>query len=260
VKRESVPAGAIEHDAQLADDPEPGDAAGARARLALEETEVRAGWESSLAELKESRARLAAASARERLRLERDLHDGAQQRIFSIQIKLDALRADTHDDVLARRLEELGDDLAATVQELRELAHGLYPHTLRQFGVADALRSVAQTAPIPVQIVDGIVGRLPEPVEEAIYFSAREAIQNATKHAGRGAKVAVTLEKTDGNVIFTIADNGAGFDTRADGDGLGITNMRDRVGAVGGELEITSQPPNGTVVRGSIPLAFVRSG
>jgi signal transduction histidine kinase len=249
------PATAIEHDAQLADDPELLNAAGAAALLALENAEVRAAWESSVAALRESRARIAAAGARERLRLERDLHDGAQQRLFAIQTKVDALRADASDEALARELEEIDEDLVATVEELRSLAHGLYPAALRERGVADALRSVAHTASIPIEVADRGIGRLAEPVEEAVYFSAREAIQNATRHAGRGAKVVVTLERANGSLVFTVADDGVGFGDGERRDGMGITSMRDRVGAVGGRLEITSRPGRGTVVRGSIPLA-----
>ena len=255
VEREAVPVAVIEHDARLADDPELLHAAGATALLALENAEVRAARDSSLAELRDSRARLAAASALERLRLERDLHDGAQQRLFAIGIKLDALRAGTNDERLARELAEIDEDVTATIEELRALAHGLYPPTLRERGVPDALRSVAQVSPIPIEVVDGGIGRLPEPVEEAIYFSAREAIQNATKHAGRSAKVVVTLERTNGRMVFAVADDGVGFGGGGSHDGMGITSMRDRVGAVGGHLEIASRPQGGTVVRGSIPVA-----
>jgi signal transduction histidine kinase len=249
------PAVAILHDAQLNDDPELLHAAGAVSLIAAENAELDGAWHDALDDVHSSRARIAAASARERLRLERDLHDGAQQRLFAIQTKVDALRSDTSDEALARELEEIDEDLVATVAELRSLAHGLYPATLRERGVADALRSVAQTAPIPIEVVDRGIGRLAEPVEEAIYFSAREAIQNATKHAGRGAKVVVTLERVDGSLVFAVADDGVGLGNGERHDGMGITSMRDRVGAVGGRLEITSRPRRGTVVRGSIPVA-----
>ena len=254
VEDRARPAVAILHDAQLNDDPELLHTAGAVSLLAAENAELDAGWHNAMHDLRSSRARIAAASARERLRLERDLHDGAQQRLFAIQVKLDALRAET-DEALARELEEIDGDLVATVEELRSLAHGLYPAALRERGLADALLSVAQTAPIPIEVVDRGTGRLPEPVEEAVYFAAREAIQNATKHAGRRAKVVVTLERVDGNLVFTVADDGVGLGNGERHDGMGITSMRDRVGAVGGRLEITSERGRGTVVQGSIPAA-----
>jgi signal transduction histidine kinase len=247
---------AILHDAELSDDPELLQAAGAIALLGAENAELDAAWHQALEDLRFSRARIAAAGSRERLRLERDLHDGAQQRLFAIEVKLDALRAATNDVELAREVEEIGEDVAEAVEELRTLAHGLYPATLRERGIADALRAVTQVAPIPVTVADGGLGRLAEDVEEAIYFCAREAIQNAVKHAGHGARVAVTLAKTQESVVFSIADDGVGFSPVGDHPGLGLASMRDRVGAVGGELEITSQPRRGTVVRGSIPATL----
>jgi signal transduction histidine kinase len=250
------PAVAILHDAELSDDPELLQAAGAIALLGAENAELDAAWHQALEDLRFSRARIAAAGSRERLRLERDLHDGAQQRLFAIEVKLDALRAATNDVELAREVEEIGEDVAEAVEELRTLAHGLYPATLRERGIADALRAVTQVAPIPVTVADGGLGRLAEDVEEAIYFCAREAIQNAVKHAGHGARVAVTLAKTQESVVFSIADDGVGFSPVGDHPGLGLASMRDRVGAVGGELEITSQPRRGTVVRGSIPATL----
>jgi signal transduction histidine kinase len=142
------PTVAIVHDAQLNDDPELLQTAGAVSLLAAENAELDAAWHNALYDLRSSRARIAAASARERVRLERDLHDGAQQRLFAIQTRVDALRADTSDEALARELDGIDEDLVATVEELRSLAHGLYPAALRDRGIADALRSVAHTASI----------------------------------------------------------------------------------------------------------------
>lgn len=260
VEREGRPAAAIAHDAQLADDPELLQAAGTTALLALENAELQVAWQASLRELRESRARIAAAGARERLRLERDLHDGAQQRLFAIQIRLDTAREQADDGTLERELEEIAVDAAAAVDELRALAHGLYPTILRERGLPDALRSIAQRAAIPLQVVDGGVDRCSASVEEAVYYCVREAIQNSTKHAGRGARVTVTLERRAADLEVTIVDDGKGFDPDQHARGMGLVSMRDRIGAVGGEVEIGSRPGHGTTIRATVPGSWAADG
>ena len=205
-------------------------------------------------ELRASRGRIATAAEQERLRLERDLHDGAQQRLMAIQIKLALLRDRISDDELAVQLDEISDDATAAVGELRGLAHGIYPTVLRERGLADGLSSAAATSPLPVQVVDGGIGRCDPTVEAAIYFCSLEAIQNATKHGGPGTRVTVSLERRAGTVEFEIADNGAGFQIGAAADGIGLVSMRDRIAAVGGELEVSSEPGTGTTVRGVVPV------
>src|SRR5215218_5332041 len=188
------------------------------------------------------------------------LHDGAQQRLFAIQIKLAALREETEDGELASELEGIAADVAAAVEECRTLAQGLYPTVLRERGLADALRSIAREAPIPVTLSAHGIDRCSPTVEEAVYFCAREAIQNATKHAGSDAHVTVALVGEERELHFAIADDGVGFVTVRSQGGLGITSMRDRIGAVGGELEITSDRGQGTTVRGVVPLVHARHG
>jgi signal transduction histidine kinase len=210
----------------------------------------------TIEELRDSRARLVEAAQRERHRLERDLHDGAQQRLFAIQIKVEAARERAAGDgELERELAEIASDARAAVDELRSLAHGLYPVALRERGLVGALRTLPFEAAIPVDIVDRDAPRCSPAVEEAVYFTVREAIQNATKHAGPGARVTVTLEPSTIGLAFAVADDGAGFDGERHGDGAGITSMRDRIGAVGGELELVSAPGSGTTVRGRVPLS-----
>ena len=260
VERDGGAAAGIVHDVQLADDPELLQAAGATALLAFENAELKGAWHESLRELRRSRARIVAASANERLRLERDLHDGAQQRLFAIQIKLAALREETEDGELASELEGIAADVAAAVEECRTLAQGLYPTVLRERGLADALRSIARETPIPVTVSAHGIDRCSPTVEEAVYFCAREAIQNATKHAGSDAHVTVALVGEERELHFAIADDGVGFVTVRSQGGLGITSMRDRIGAVGGELEITSDRGQGTTVRGVVPLVHARHG
>jgi signal transduction histidine kinase len=206
-------------------------------------------------ELRASRARIVDAGARERIRLERDLHDGAQQRLMAIQVKL-ALAHDLApaDGELATHLTEIGEDAASAVDELRTLAHGLYPAVLRERGLADAFRAFARTARIPVRVVDHGVGRLWATTERAVYFCCTEAVQNAFKHAGADAEVTITLELRGSEVSFSVTDDGVGFDPEHHQGGLGLVNMSDRVGGVGGELRIQSSPRTGTTVRGIVPM------
>jgi signal transduction histidine kinase len=240
------PVAAIVHDPALEERQEVLDGLGATSLMLLENTRL-------VDELTASRARIVAAGEQERLRLERDLHDGAQQRLMAIQIKLSLARDLVGDRELAERLDEIGADAATAIAELRALAHGIYPTVLRERGIADGLASFARTAPVPVRIDDGGVGRFPAEVEGAIYFCATEAIQNAGKHAGAG-EVTVRLGRKDDALTFAVIDDGRGFDPALAPTGVGLVSMRDRIGAVGGELEIESSPGHGTTVRGTIPI------
>ncbi|MEY2532529.1 MAG: hypothetical protein QOF29_439 [bacterium] len=206
-------------------------------------------------ELRSSRARIAAAGDHERLRLERDFHDGAQARLVAVQAKL-ALAQEhaARHGPLGAQMDEIGHDVEGALEEMRALAHGIYPAALRDYGLDDALRGLAAQAPIPVEVVGRRVGRCAPPVETTVYFCTHEAIQNATKHAGPRATVTIALERRGAQLEFDVTDDGAGFDPGEASDGLGLTNMRDRVGAVGGELEIISAPGQGTRVRATVPV------
>jgi signal transduction histidine kinase len=254
VERDERPAAAIVHDAQLSDDPELLAAAAGVVLLAAENTELERAWNASLRELAASRARLSEASDRERRKLERDLHDGAQQRLMAIQIKLRLAQDQTSDQRLTDQLEAIGIDAEQAVLELRTLAHGIYPPVLNSFGLHEALRAFASKSPIPVAVADTGIGRCPRTIEAAIYFCAMEAVQNAIKHAGDGARVTITLGRDEHGVRFAIADDGVGMTEPSSRDGEGLIGMRDRIGAVGGELEISSRPGAGTTVRGTIPF------
>jgi signal transduction histidine kinase len=210
-------------------------------------------------ELRSSRTRIVEAVQRERRRLEQDLHDGAQQRLMAIQIKLRMAEQLAPDGDLAELLEEIDADAVRAVDELRMLARGIYPPALRDFGPADALRAVAADWPVPVSVVDHGIGRTSDPIEAAVYFCACEAIQNAAKHAGAGASVTVTLGRHRRTVELTIDDDGQGFAADHGGRGMGLTGMRDRVEAVGGQLRITSTPGQGTYVHATIPSAPSRA-
>lgn len=213
-----------------------------------------AGDEIRLAEeLRAARLRVVQAADRERRRLEQDLHDGAQQRLVEIQIRLAAARRLAARDDLADELTAIEEAVEAALDDLRTLARGIHPATLRDHGPAAALRALAQRSPIAIRIVDEGVGRASPAVEAAIYFCAREAVQNATKHVGPTAAVTATLARRGSTIQLTISDNGNGITPQAATTGIGIRSMHDRLEAVGGELHIFSAPGEGTCIHGTIP-------
>jgi signal transduction histidine kinase len=205
-------------------------------------------------ELSASRARIVAAADHSRRKIERDLHDGAQQHLVALAVKLGLARQMLEADpaAVATLLEELRGDAQATLTELRELAHGIYPPLLMDRGLPEALRAAANRAVLPTEVVAD-VGRYESEVEAAVYFCCLEAMQNAGKHAGEGARLIVTVSATDDELFFEVADDGAGFDaTHAARTGHGFVNMADRLGAIGGALEVDSAPGAGTRIRGRI--------
>nr|WP_157740449.1 sensor histidine kinase [Jiangella sp. DSM 45060] len=208
------------------------------------------------AELQASRARIVSAADASRRQIERNLHDGAQQRLVALAVKLGLARRLATGDA-AGLLEELRTDVQETLTELRELAHGIYPPLLREHGLGEALRNAAGRATIPVRVEAGDAGdvpRYPPEAEAAVYFCCLEALQNAGKHAGPDATVTVRIGAAEGGLEFEVADDGAGFDPAATAESHGFVNMRDRLGAFGGELTITSAPGAGTVVAGTLPV------
>jgi signal transduction histidine kinase len=204
-------------------------------------------------ELRASRLRVVQAAECERRRLERDLHDGAQQRLVEIQVRLGFARTLVDRADLASELDALQEAAEAALDELRTLARGIYPSTLRDLGPAAALRTLTLRSPMPIRVLDNGIGRASAAVEAAIYFCAREAIQNATKHAGPEASVTATLSRRRGVIDLTISDNGVGISPDAASTGIGIQGMHDRIEAVGGRLEIFSGPGLGTSIRATIP-------
>jgi signal transduction histidine kinase len=246
VTQRGRPVAALTHDPSLEVEPEVVEGLAATSLMLLENAQL-------LEELRASRARLAVTAQRERLRLERNLHDGAQQRLMTLQIKLAQAREHAGDGELAAELDRIGEDAAAAVEELRVLAHGIYPTVLRERGLGDALGSLADTAPAVVHFVDHDGGRCAPTIEAAVYFCAVEAIQNAIKHGGANARIDVTLERRGNLIEFTVVDDGVGFEPEAQASGFGLMSMHDRIGAVDGLLEIVSSPGRGTVVRGTLP-------
>ncbi|HXN02424.1 MAG TPA: GAF domain-containing sensor histidine kinase, partial [Candidatus Dormibacteraeota bacterium] len=205
-------------------------------------------------ELRASRQRLVNAQDQERRRIERNLHDGAQQHLVSLRINVALAKrfARTDPDKTTNLLTSLEGALDETLETLRDLARGIYPPLLAEQGLAAALTAQARKATLPVEVDADGIGRYPQQVEAAVYFCCLEALQNAQKYAN-ASKVAVRLDGENGALRFSISDDGAGFDPKAHPLGAGLQNMADRLDALGGSLTINAAPGRGTVVRGSLP-------
>jgi signal transduction histidine kinase len=244
---------ALEHDPFLYEDRELLDAVGAAARLAIENSRLQAQLRAQLAEVRASRARIVAAGDAERRRLERDLHDGAQQRLLGIRLALRLARSRVgHDDAeVDELLKEADSELMAGLDELRALARGIHPAVLTDEGLPAALTSLARRAAVPVEIKAVPQERLAAPVEAAAYFVASEALANVAKHA-HASSVTITVTRAGGWVRLVVADDGIGG---ADaGRGSGLSGLRDRVEALDGHLEVDS-PATGTTLRAEFPCA-----
>jgi signal transduction histidine kinase len=206
-------------------------------------------------ELADSRARIVAAGARERRRLEAELHDSAQNRIVALLMRLGLARetAEQSAPELVPTLDLMIADAEAMTDELRRIAHGILPPVLTSEGLAAALRAETVHSAIRVRVVDDGVGRSELDIELAVYLCCLEAIQNAAKHAGRGAAATVTLQQAAGELRFAVHDTGSGFDAEAVAPGAGLTNCRDRLESVGGRIAVVSEPGRGTTVSGAVP-------
>ena len=207
-------------------------------------------------ELQASRARIVEAGDTARRKIERDIHDGVQQHLVALAVKVRLIKQlQIQNPAKATEvLESLGGDLNDTLQELRDLAHGIYPPLLADKGLAEALASAARRAVLPTEVEVAGIRRYSRVVEATAYFCCLEAFQNAGKYAGPGATVRAWVREEGDALIFTVTDDGAGFDTRARAQGAGFTNMSDRLGAVGGTLRVESTPGAGTRMTGTIPL------
>src|ERR1700722_8733331 len=205
--------------------------------------------------LRESRARIVASGDAERRRVERNLHDGAQQHLVALAVNLRLTKDIIVDDQEAglEMLDQLAGEVQETIQELRELAHGIYPPLLVDSGLVEALRAAANRCPLPVALAAEGIGRYPSETEAAVYFCCLEALQNAAKHAPE-AQVEVRLWEESGGLLFTVTDDGPGFDADTAQRGHGYINMVVRLGAIGGTVRWDSEIGKGSQVRGSVPL------
>jgi signal transduction histidine kinase len=240
------------YDAALDDDPELVEAVGAAAAIAIENEQLHVEAEKQLEELRASRERLVAAGDAERRRLERNLHDGAQQRLVALSLQLRLIQGRIRRDPAAAEhlVDAASDELAESLSELRELARGIHPAVLNH-GLPAALEAIADRSPVPTIVECESEERLPDAVELAAYFVACEALANVAKYS-RAEHATVRLTRIDGVAVIQIADDGVGG---ADKDGgSGLRGLGDRVEALAGRLYVTSPPGAGTVVTAELPV------
>jgi signal transduction histidine kinase len=209
-------------------------------------------------DLRSSRQRLVAAQDEERRRLERNIHDGAQQQLVALAVKVRLAEGLVGQEEQRQRdaLQGILDDVQGALENLRDLARGIYPPLLADRGLSEALEAQARKVPIPVTVDHDGIGRYPRDVEAAVYFSVLEALQNVAKYAD-ASNVVVRLRRDRGDLAFSVKDDGRGFDVRATPYGMGLQNMADRLAALGGTFEVRSAPNEGTTVSGRIPTAAV---
>jgi signal transduction histidine kinase len=206
-------------------------------------------------DLRASRQRIVAAQDEERRRLERNIHDGAQQHLVALAVKLRLARTALQKDRARGRqmLREISEEIDAALDTLRSLALGIYPPLLEEQGIAPAIAAQYMRSDLPVRMESDGIGRYPIDLEAAVYFCALEALQNAAKYA-RASAITIGFEERDGALEFRVTDDGVGFDPAVRPAGTGIQGMRDRMAVFGGNAEVESSPGRGTTVRGRVPI------
>jgi signal transduction histidine kinase len=224
--------------------------------LVLKNARLTAELVQRLEELQASRERLVTAQDTERRRLERNMHDGAQQNLVALKLKIALAKNLTATDPKKAQaaLDELAGDANDAIETLRELARGLYPPILAQDGLIAAIESQARRTPLPVEVIGGPIPRYPQQTEASVYFCVLEALQNIAKHA-QATKAVVRFDPQPGRLVFSVSDDGRGVDPAKVRSGSGMQNMRDRVEVSGGELRVESSPNAGTRIIGSIPVS-----
>ena len=226
-----------------------------QAGLVLRNVRLTAELRATIDDLRASRLRLVRAQDEERQRIERNLHDGAQQQLVALMVQLSLLEDSAGDSGEVRQVTgELRAGLRAAIDDLRALARGIYPPLLADQGLGPALRAQAGRAPLPVQVETDGIGRYPRDAEAAVYFCILEALQNTTKYA-RASQATVALSCPGSHLEFTVTDDGTGFDTATASHGTGLQGMADRLAAAGGTLRINSAPGNGTTISGRLPVS-----
>ena len=253
IERGGQPVAALIHDPALQYNPGLVNSVCAAAGLTLDNERLQAELRARLVELQAPRARLVTAADEARRRIERDLHDGAQQQLVALRISLGLARQlVTNTPEAADLLAQTEHQAAGALEELRELARGIYPPLLADLGLPAALEAQARKAALPVTIEAAGVGRYPREIEAAVYFCVLEALQNTAKYA-HAAAARVTVGQDGHYLVFTVTDDGQGFDPATTPMGTGVQGISDRLSALGGTSDITSAPGHGTQITGRIP-------
>jgi signal transduction histidine kinase len=252
IERDGAPVAALVYDRSLDDDPELVEAVGAAATIALENRHLQEVGQARLTELRASRERIVAAGDAERRRIERNLHDGAQQRLVLLAMRLSEIQSRIRADPSGAEqlVTSASDELAQSLTELRELASDIHPSSL-DHGLDVALEALGLRSAVPTSESVEPGPRLPEPVAFAAYFVTSEALTNIAKYA-RATSASVDVTRRDGNLVVTIADDGIGGADPAGGSGL--RGLADRVDALGGTLHVGDRPAGGTLVAAELPL------
>jgi signal transduction histidine kinase len=253
VELEGRRVGAVVYDRVLCEEPELVNSVAAAAALAVQHEKLTAELRARVEELRASRQRLVEAGIAERRRLERNLHDGAQQRLVAMSLTLRLAQSRMRKDPDSAELLMAGaqEELQLALEELRELARGIHPAVLSDRGLQGALEALAGRLPIPIELSDGPELRLPAPIEAAAYFVVAEALTNVVKYA-EASHASVTVERSNGHAVVEVRDDGVGG---ADpGRGSGLRGLADRVAALDGRLELESPPGEGTLLRAEIPV------
>jgi signal transduction histidine kinase len=251
IERDGARVAALLHDPALAEERQLLDAVSAAAAIALETGRLQAELRANVDELRGSRARVIEAGQKERQRLERNLHDGAQQRLVALSLDLGMLETRLASNTEATTLlSGARDEIAVSLEELRDVARGLYPAVLSAHGLAVALESMIARAPVPVRLTVALEGRVAEAVEVAAYYVVSESLTNIGKHA-RATAATVDLFRADGLLVVEVVDDGVGgADTER---GTGLRGLADRVESVGGRLRVWTPRGGGTRVRAELP-------
>jgi signal transduction histidine kinase len=252
VERDGQTIAMLVHDPSLAEEPELVHAVGGAAALALENERLTADLRATVSELRASRARIVESADAARRKIERDLHDGAQQRLVALALSLRMARARVDDDPAAASelLDGASQNLDEAIRELRELARGIHPAVLSDRGLGSALEALAHRMPLPIEITAVPSERLPAPVEAAAYFVVAEAITNVARYA-QASHASVDVRCADARLVVTVVDDGVGGADPASGSGL--RGLGDRIAALDGRLEVSSPVGEGTTVRAVIP-------
>jgi signal transduction histidine kinase len=253
IERDGAPMAALIHDPSLGDEPQLLNAVSAAAAIALEKGRLQTELRARLEELRGSRRRVIEAGQEERQRLERDLHDGAQQRLIALSLELGMLEQRLRADSEARsRLDRARREIALSLEELRHVARGIHPAVVSGHGLAVALESLAARAPVPVRLTVDLDGRVPDRLEMAAYYVVCESLTNIAKHA-HATSASVDVAQAQGQVVVEVIDDGVGdADTER---GSGLRGLADRVEALGGRLRVWTPRGGGTLVRAEMPCA-----